>query len=686
MSASNTIPGAAVSSITSASNFTASSSSRHRRDCNVLLLGCCSLFVLGCSWSFHHGLLLNVTFFNLQYNEGSANVHYRRVIQTNSIALEYEIGRYSDMEKSQIVNMSTNEKNITTTSESSIPKQQQQQQQVKEQNNRNRRPHFVIHVGPHRTGTTFLQASLDQYKVNRHILHQDNYTNLRLGAKSIFQGSGNCWSHDDKEDDGPQYHAHKHAESASLLSRTPPRFMASFQKAIRHLHDQHQNVVWISQGLSKCNVEYVKALADMLNPLFHVRILVSYRRLYEWLPSRFHQVTNGIGGGSDASRRRIVHLVWPDQKLGPQPAEHARTRRTRRRHGGTREWRASANIDTQQQQHQQQPQQAEIRPFERGAAAAMRPFDLERAHLASSSPSSNNTTSPPRGDEFTKLVQAIYKLQQHPAELIRDKYQLFFHDVQVLPLHALHDPFRKETTINNNNNDNNSSSLVSHSHLFHLACSFLPDAKYACKAAQKGLLQGKWIGNSNIISPNATSLLLSSTTTTATSVDHDAIAVAAYQKGWINARTISRADAVQQIARYAHEMELASVTMSSLQSSLLDVSIETVGLINGHNKADSANNTAATAAAAFNDKIDKNSCLDQFYVCPSNTTLHRLLQLSLDTERHLFGINVVQAGNWQEHHRHAFLTAAVHEYNSYCWINVTAVLQNNSWRLFLQSL
>lgn len=77
-------------------------------------------------------------------------------------------------------------------------------------------------------------------------------------------------------------------------SQLLPRLKDAFRSTVYELYNNGHNALMISQGFSKCDmVQYihVKALADFLNPLFQVRILVAYRRPHEWLPARWSDVT-----------------------------------------------------------------------------------------------------------------------------------------------------------------------------------------------------------------------------------------------------------------------------------------------------------------------------------------------------------------------------------------------------------
>ncbi|KAL3776923.1 hypothetical protein ACHAW5_008020 [Stephanodiscus triporus] len=154
-----------------------------------------------------------------------------------------------------------------------------------------RLPHFVIHIGPHKTATTYLQGTLCVKSADA-ILDMDDYyylgTSLRsfrrrdklaFDLRSIFN------------------HAPYHRPSSS-----PPALDEDFAALLRKMRSKNQSGILIHEALHKIRPEYVQVLSENLKEYWNVIVVEGYRPLHEWLVSRFNQFTRDEYTGS----------MWPD--------------------------------------------------------------------------------------------------------------------------------------------------------------------------------------------------------------------------------------------------------------------------------------------------------------------------------------------------------------------------------------
>lgn len=161
-------------------------------------------------------------------------------------------------------------------------------------------PLFVLQIGPSKTGTSTLQYYAAN---NADLLEEDNIYYIGHNRKrpewNLHTMTGFCYSCD-----GP-----KAAECDVKW--------AEFERTINNHYAQNHSVLAIEEMFSafhssKCEKQH---LWDRLIPLlskWRVRILFTYRRYYEWVPSQYTQLYNPDGCGK--SKRKILHRQsWPDK-------------------------------------------------------------------------------------------------------------------------------------------------------------------------------------------------------------------------------------------------------------------------------------------------------------------------------------------------------------------------------------
>jgi hypothetical protein len=306
----------------------------------------------------------------------------------------------------------------------------------------------------------------------------------------------------------------------------------------------------------------IAALAAVLNPIFRVRVVVVYRRFYEWLPS-WHNMFYKVSSSGKTFRGQEITWTFPNNGQG-----------------------------------------------------SGLPFDLDNRIGTSD------------------FVYDMELLQQHPAQMVRDKFAEFFSDVNLMKLHNL-------PSVVVPSDDTTTATIDPTLHNF--ICSVLSHATHSCRAVEQGTIRGASFNNPS------------------TSFDYDLLAMAAHEKGNLLDRSLSRKDVGVQIQQY-----------NSL-------------LLQQHQQR----------AAEDNDGNSNNNIktLESFpRECLSEPKLDRLLQLSLMGERNLFypgqtsraTMNQQQQKQEEEEQQHRREFAAFQ--SKLCWLDTTAVLQDASWQLFLQSL
>ncbi|KAL3781766.1 hypothetical protein ACHAWO_002112 [Cyclotella atomus] len=147
-------------------------------------------------------------------------------------------------------------------------------------------PYVLLHVGPHKTGTTsiqeFLYNSLESNSTS--YLDEDNfaiptYTQL----PGWFKGHGAMlnFAHcmiKNYRGDGGRVSAGKCNELRQI-----------FPKFLREAYNQSKNVLIVAEDLDRLEIDYVRTLY-WLQPYRRIRVAVCYRRLHHWLPSFYNQI------------------------------------------------------------------------------------------------------------------------------------------------------------------------------------------------------------------------------------------------------------------------------------------------------------------------------------------------------------------------------------------------------------
>lgn len=149
-------------------------------------------------------------------------------------------------------------------------------------------PSIILHVGPHKTGTTALQSFI------YHLIYTNNETvflrdNLRIPIydelPGVFAKEGvglnlpHCMVENYKRDGGQM--------NPSMCD--PMR--KAFPEFLRDAYDKGQNVLIVAEDFDRKEIDYDR-LQFYLRPYKRVKVLVGYRRLHDWLPSWYNQIVD----------------------------------------------------------------------------------------------------------------------------------------------------------------------------------------------------------------------------------------------------------------------------------------------------------------------------------------------------------------------------------------------------------
>lgn len=148
-------------------------------------------------------------------------------------------------------------------------------------------PVLTLHAGPHKTGTTALQAFIyDMEYANATVFKRDNlriphYDELPglFGEEGVGLNLPHC-SLDQYKSSGGQMTA---SMCERMRSAIPLFMMDAYNKS--------ENVLIVAEDFDRKEIDY-KRLRHFIRPYNRIKVVVTYRRLHDWLPSFYNQIIN----------------------------------------------------------------------------------------------------------------------------------------------------------------------------------------------------------------------------------------------------------------------------------------------------------------------------------------------------------------------------------------------------------
>ena len=167
--------------------------------------------------------------------------------------------------------------------------------------------HAVLHIGPHKTGTTTIQeisrqlvGTIVQDGYDMPWNHMDDKTHLRLIQNQVQFTT--CF-----------------IDASSAYNRIYPCTSKELLQSARDIAKQNHSLLISSETLSQ-NVTGLSKLAEFLTPWEHVTIVVSYRHFYDWILSYHNSMTKRLGSWENCKDKFKANTT--DDKLRPSIYDH----------------------------------------------------------------------------------------------------------------------------------------------------------------------------------------------------------------------------------------------------------------------------------------------------------------------------------------------------------------------------
>ena len=148
-------------------------------------------------------------------------------------------------------------------------------------------PSIILQVGPHKTGTTALQSfiyNMAEAK-NSILLEDDLRIPLRHELPGTFKGEGvglnlpHCSINRHKRDGGQMSEA-----MCGIMRETFPKFMVD-------AYNKSQNILLVAEDFDRPEINFNR-LHFFLQPYKKIKVISTYRRLHDWLPSWYNQIVD----------------------------------------------------------------------------------------------------------------------------------------------------------------------------------------------------------------------------------------------------------------------------------------------------------------------------------------------------------------------------------------------------------
>ncbi len=148
-------------------------------------------------------------------------------------------------------------------------------------------PSIILHVGPHKTGTTALQSFIYELaKANNTIFLQDNLripTREELPGVSDGAGIGLNLAYCSVEN---------YKKGGGQMNRGMCAPMQdAFPKFVLDAYNKSQNILVVAEDFDIVGIDFSR-LHNFLLPYKRIKIISTYRRLHEWLYSWYNQIVN----------------------------------------------------------------------------------------------------------------------------------------------------------------------------------------------------------------------------------------------------------------------------------------------------------------------------------------------------------------------------------------------------------
>lgn len=176
---------------------------------------------------------------------------------------------------------------------------------------RSAKPTMLLHLGISKTGTTALQCSLVYSMASKEnvFLKNDNYRYLGTSPKEcgnterfkrpflrnnpgvFYSGHGLHWPnlHGRYPEDSVYGTEVGHFFDHNSTQKRKPAMSSKLREMLDSL-DKNQNGIIVFEGFDRCSDSHIATLAEVLED-WDVKVVINYRRFFEWLPSYYSEIT-----------------------------------------------------------------------------------------------------------------------------------------------------------------------------------------------------------------------------------------------------------------------------------------------------------------------------------------------------------------------------------------------------------
>ncbi|KAL7517672.1 hypothetical protein ACHAWX_002579 [Stephanocyclus meneghinianus] len=146
-------------------------------------------------------------------------------------------------------------------------------------------PYVLLHVGPHKTGTTSIQSFVfESIYNNRTFFDEDNFAIPKyddMPGRFVEEGTwlnfAHCMIHNYRKDGGDM-----NQDGCNGVRAVLPAFM---QKN----YDAKRNVLIVAEDLDRKTIDHQR-IQYYLRPYKRIKVVATYRRLHQWLFSFYNQI------------------------------------------------------------------------------------------------------------------------------------------------------------------------------------------------------------------------------------------------------------------------------------------------------------------------------------------------------------------------------------------------------------
>ena len=170
-------------------------------------------------------------------------------------------------------------------------------------NNGTINPTLILHLGPPKTSSTHMQCILTNMADT---LALDNYVFLGVQIDDCKAKTSTLGRVDGQQP------SQRHCTDL-FTGKYTSQFDTKFLQALRHSLEQGRNAIIVNECFMFFTPAQTQLLISEFSSTWNVKVILNYRRTYEYLPSYYNQGEKLKGEGRD---RNPSLLLWPGERKG----------------------------------------------------------------------------------------------------------------------------------------------------------------------------------------------------------------------------------------------------------------------------------------------------------------------------------------------------------------------------------